>query len=89
MIAKKAYKEARSLVGKSARDIHDAELQHGMHPHVKVILKAAKTIREKPSDMKEWTFADQWDDGTTLWRDPKGKQFASVSPDGSIEIDKI
>ena len=79
--------DLKPLVGKSAGAICRTLELPFRHPYQNLIEAASKIAYDKDRYMSAWLFADQWLDGTTLWRSADGKHTARVSPTGKIDID--
>jgi hypothetical protein len=86
-LAGETPQEFAALVGKSAGTICRT-LNLPYRPPYRSIIDAASTIAyDQDRYMSAWSFATQWSDGTTVWRDASDESIAIVAPDGSVRIE--
>lgn len=79
----------RPLVGKSAGAICRT-MNLPYEPPFQPVLDAASAIAyDQDRYMSAWTFANQWLDGTTMWRSACGDAVVFVTPDGAVRIQPV
>ena len=77
----------KPLVGKSAGAICRTSELPFEPPFQSVIEAASKIAYDQDLYMSAWLFAEQWLDGTSVWRSEDGKQTALVTTEGKVQIE--
>ena len=74
------------LVGKSAGAICRTLGLPFIPPYESVIEAASAIAYDQDLYMSAWTFETQWQNGTTVWRDPEDHAIAHVTPDLIVKV---
>jgi hypothetical protein len=81
---KRAYEELEAQIGRGAGNIAATNFQH--HTWLTELLAgAARTMQL--SLRSAWLLAEIWNNGTTIWRSPRGDQRATVTPEGEVQVE--